>query len=69
MFIQLFIYRNPASKRIFDAIQIVIEFIVVFISILLEFIRSTVEGFLPQKLKDISGEIVLVKLKLYTIRG
>lgn len=53
--------RNPASKRIFDAIQTLIEFIVVFVSILLEFIRSTVESFLPQKLKDISGEIVLVR--------
>jgi len=53
---------TPASKRIFEVLQDVLQFLVLFVRILLELFVTLVQTFLPKKLKDISGEIVLVKI-------
>uniref|UniRef100_A0A1A9WKW5 Short-chain dehydrogenase/reductase 3 n=1 Tax=Glossina brevipalpis TaxID=37001 RepID=A0A1A9WKW5_9MUSC len=47
-------------KRIFDIVQHTLEFLIVFIRIILELCISLVQLFIPKKLKDVSKEIVLI---------
>ncbi|XP_016963080.2 epidermal retinol dehydrogenase 2 isoform X2 [Drosophila biarmipes] len=54
------IHTTPASKRIFDVLQDILQFLVLFVRILLELFVTLVQAFLPQRLKDVSGEIVLI---------
>jgi len=54
------IHTNNVSKRIFDIFQNVCEFLLVFARILIELFQYYIEKLLPKKLKDISGEIVLI---------
>lgn len=54
------IHTNTASKRIFDVLQDLSEFLLVFTRILLELLRTALQALWPQNLKDISGEIVLI---------
>ncbi|XP_011200771.2 epidermal retinol dehydrogenase 2 isoform X2 [Bactrocera dorsalis] len=54
------IHTNKTSKRIMDIMQDISEFFVVFVKILLELLHSLFEKFMTKKLKDISGEIILI---------
>ncbi|XP_037808064.1 short-chain dehydrogenase/reductase family 16C member 6 [Lucilia sericata] len=54
------IHTNSVSKRIFDFIQNVLEFVIVFMKMLLGALQAIMETILPKKLKDVSGEIVLI---------
>lgn len=45
-----------------DIVQDISEFFVVFVKILLELLHSLFEKFMTKRLKDISGEIILVRI-------
>lgn len=51
-----------------DIVQDISEFFVVFLKILLELLHSLFELLMTKKLKDISGEIILVRISRYTIQ-
>ncbi|KAH8250686.1 hypothetical protein KR038_006583 [Drosophila bunnanda] len=51
---------TPASKRIFDVLQDIVQFVVLLVRIVLELFVTLVQTFLPKHQKDVSGEIVLI---------
>lgn len=51
---------TTASKRIFAVLQDLLQFLVLFVRILLELCVALLQAVLPRKQKDISGEVVLV---------
>lgn len=51
---------TTASKRIFDVLQDILQFFILFVRILLELFVKLVQVFLPKHLKDVSGEVILV---------
>ncbi|XP_030384296.1 epidermal retinol dehydrogenase 2 [Scaptodrosophila lebanonensis] len=54
------IHTSTASKRLFDVLQDVLQFLVLFVRILLELFVNLAEKILSRNLKDISGEVVLI---------
>ncbi|EDW80243.2 uncharacterized protein Dwil_GK21062 [Drosophila willistoni] len=54
------IHTTTASKRIFDVLQDVSQFLILFLKVSLELIVRILQYVLPKKLKDINGEIVLI---------
>ncbi|XP_017032912.1 epidermal retinol dehydrogenase 2 [Drosophila kikkawai] len=54
------IHTTPASKRIFDVLQDILQFLVLFVRIILELFVTLVQTFLPKHQKDVSGEIILI---------
>ncbi|XP_037959746.1 short-chain dehydrogenase/reductase family 16C member 6 [Teleopsis dalmanni] len=54
------IHTSNVSKRIFNIVQDLAEFLLLFIKILMELIYSAVDKIFPKNFKDICNEVVLI---------